>query len=172
MAEHDARRTVRMADSHINPDSREPIAPDYAARPSCLVLHGLGGGAYELGPIIDALKSQGLRVSCPVLPGHEGPGPVMPPSSWRDWAVTADSAFDELGAEGRPVAVIGFSTGALLALDLAIRKPVARQVLLAPFLAIRFSRLIPLHPSKYLRPIARVFPDVRRRPPAVRDSET
>jgi carboxylesterase len=49
---------------------------------------------------------------------------------------------------------------------------VARQVLMAPFLAIRFSRLIPLPAAVYLRQIARVFPNLRRRPPAVRDRET
>jgi carboxylesterase len=135
------------------------------------VLHGLGGGAYELAPIIAALEAEGLRVSSPVLPGHEGPGPVMPSSSWRDWAATAEAAFDELATEGRPVAVVGFSTGATLGLYLAGRRPVARQALLAPFLAIRYSRLIPLHPSIYLRPVARVLPNLRRRPPAVRDHE-
>jgi carboxylesterase len=140
-------------------------------RPSCLVLHGLGGGAYELGPIIAALEAEGLPVSAPVLPGHEGPGPVMPSSCWRDWAATAEAVFDDLAAAGRPVVVVGFSTGALLALYLAGRRPVARLVLLAPFLAIRFSRLIPLRPAVYLGPLARVIPNLRRRPPAVRDRE-
>ncbi len=31
-------------------------------KPSCLVLHGLGGGPYELQPLIDALEAEGLRV--------------------------------------------------------------------------------------------------------------
>ncbi len=158
-------------DSEKTLDPRGLDIPDDPPRPSCLVLHGLGGGSYELSPIISALEAEGLRVSSPVLPGHEGPGPVMPSSSWRDWAATAEGAFDELTAEGRPVVVVGFSTGATLALYLASRKPVARQVLLAPFLAIRHSRLIPLHPSVYLRHLARLIPNVRRRPPAVRDPE-
>jgi carboxylesterase len=152
-------------------DTGGPVGPDNRNRPSCLVLHGLGGGAYELAPVIAGLEGEGLRVSAPVLPGHEGPGPVMPSSCWRDWIATAEAAFDELSAEGTPVVVVGFSTGAILALYLASRRPVARQVLLAPFLAIRFSRLIPVHPSVYLRHIARVFPNLRRRPPAVRDPE-
>lgn len=140
-------------------------------RPSCLVLHGLGGGAYELSPIIEALEAEGLPVSVPVLPGHEGPGPIMPSSSWRDWAAAVTAAYDDLSARGAPVVVIGFSTGATLALHLAGRRPVARQILLAPFLAIRFSHLIPIPPATYLRYIARLIPDLRRRPPAVRDRE-
>jgi len=61
-------------------------ARDSAGResPSCLALHGLGGGPYEIGPLIDALKADGLRVEAPILPGHEPLGPVMPALSWRE----------------------------------------------------------------------------------------
>jgi carboxylesterase len=142
-----------------------------ASKPSCLILHGLGGGPYELSPLIEALKAAGVPVSAPVLPGHEGPGPVMPASNWRDWAATAESAFDELAASGEPVFVVGFSTGAILALYLTSRRPVARLVLLAPFMSIRFSGLVPLRPATYLRHVARVIKNLPRRPPAVRDRE-
>src|SRR6478752_6372984 len=87
-------------------------------RPSCLVLHGLGGGPYELEPLLAALRAEGLRTLSPVLPGHEGPGPVMPASRWADWAATAEAGFDELASAGGPVAVVGFSTGGTLALRL------------------------------------------------------
>ncbi len=142
---------------------------DRQSRPSCLVLHGLGGGRYELEPVIAALEAEGLRISTPVLPGHDGPGPVMPASCWRDWAATVESSFDELAAGGGPVVVIGFSTGATLALHLAGRRPVARLVLLAPFLAIRYSGLIPFRPATVLGLLSRVRPDLPRRGPAVRD---
>ncbi len=137
--------------------------------PSCLILHGLGGGPYEIEPLIDALKADGLRVEAPILPGHEPDGPVMPASNWRGWAEATEAAFDALAAAGGPVVVIGFSTGGTLALRLATRRPVARMVLLAPFLAIRYSGLIPFRPASYLRHLAQVIPDLPRRPPAVRD---
>jgi carboxylesterase len=138
---------------------------------SCLLLHGLGGGPYELNPLIKALEADGLSVSVPLMPGHEGPGPVMPASCWRDWAAAAESAFDTMASDGMPVVVLGFSTGGTLALYLASRRPVARLVLMAPFLAIRHSGLIPLQPGSYLRHLARVMPNLPRRPPAVRDPE-
>jgi carboxylesterase len=140
-----------------------------AGLPSCLVLHGLGGGPYEFGPLIDALKGAGLQVEAPVLPGHEPIGRVMPASTWRAWAEVAEATFDRLASGGGPVVVVGFSTGATLTLHLATRRDVARMVLLAPFLAIRYSRLIPLHPATYLRKIARFLPDLPRRGPALRD---
>jgi carboxylesterase len=134
-----------------------------------LVLHGLGGGPYELEPVTTALRGAGFEVEAPVLPGHEGPGPKMPASSWKDWAGTALVSFDKLARKGASVAVIGFSTGGTLALELCTRRPVARQVLMAPFLAIRYTSMLPLRPAAYLRPLARFMPDLPRRPPAVRD---
>jgi carboxylesterase len=138
---------------------------------ACLVLHGLGGGPYEVQPLIAALEAAGVQVCAPIMPGHEGPGPVMPRSSWRDWLATAESAFDLLAVGGREVAVVGFSTGGTLALHLASDRPVARQVLLAPFLAIRYSGLIPIAPASYLRRLAQLIPNLPRRAPAVRDPE-
>jgi carboxylesterase len=137
----------------------------------CLVLHGLGGGPYELEPLVAAIEGQGYRVAAPVLPGHDGAGPRMPASSWRDWAEAAESAFDELAGRAVPVSVVGFSTGGTLALRLATRRPVARMVLLAPFLAIRYSGLVPVRPIPFLRHLARVIPSLPRRGPAVRDPE-
>jgi carboxylesterase len=110
-----------------------------------------------------------MEVSAPVLPGHQESGPTMPSSSWTEWAAAAEDAFDELARLGRPIAVIGFSTGATTALYLASRRPVARLVLLAPFLAIRYTRLIPLRPAVYVRRLARLIINLPRRPPAVRD---
>ncbi len=160
-----------MADEESQADAPAVITT-WARRPvCCLVLHGLGGGPYELRPLIAALEHAGLVVAAPVLPGHDGPGPTMPASKWSAWAETADAAYDELAAAGGPVALIGFSTGATLALYLASRKAVARQVLMAPFLAIRYTGLIPLRPASYLRHLAQLIPDLPRRPPAVRDPE-
>lgn len=148
-----------------------PLIPEANGPPSVLALHGLGGGRFELEPLIEALERSGSKVLAPVLPGHEVLGPVMPASNWLDWAKAAESSFDELAALGRPVVVVGFSTGGTLALYLASRRPVARLVLLAPFLAIRYASLIPMNPIVALRAIARFLPDLPRRFPPARDSE-
>lgn len=140
--------------------------------PGCLLLHGLGGGPYELGRLPEALRAAGWLVSAPVLPGHEGPGPRMPTSRWEDWLEAARRAYEGLtAATGRPAAVLGFSTGGTLGLRMALEARPAGLVLLAPFLAIRYSGLVPIRPLSYLRRVARHVPDLPRRPPAVRDSQ-
>jgi carboxylesterase len=65
--------------------------------------------------------------------------------------------------------VIGFSTGGTLALELAASESVDRLVLIAPFLAIRFSPLVPLPTENWLGLIAHWIPHLPRRSPAVRD---
>ncbi len=142
-----------------------------SSAPSCLVLHGLGGGPYELGPLIEALESAGCRVHAPVLPGHDGPGPFMPHSHWRDWERAVVEHFDALSAAGSPVTVVGFSTGATLALRLALVRPIAGMVLLAPFLAIRHLGGLPFRARAVLGPAARLVRSIPRRGPAVRDPE-
>jgi carboxylesterase len=160
-----------MSDPRSITGATASVSDGESGRPLCLVLHGLGGGPYELAPLIADLECAGVRVAAPVLPGHEGPGPVMPRSSWRDWAAAAESACDDLAAMGQPVSVVGFSTGATLALYLASRRPVSSLVLLAPFLAIRYTHLVPVRPANYLGPLSRLIPNLPRRPPAIRDRD-
>jgi len=135
------------------------------APPSCLILHGLGGGPFELAPLTAAIRGAGVEAVVPVLPGHDGAGPRMPGSTWTEWAGAVESAYDDLSGRtvGGRVSVVGFSTGAMLALHLATRRPVSRLLLLAPFLAIRFARWIPIRSSVWLGPIARVVPHLPRR---------
>jgi carboxylesterase len=137
-----------------------------------LLVHGLGGGPFELEPLRASLSAAGRRVAIPTLPGHEASGSIMPPSRWQDWYDTVEHHFDELASDGQPVAVIGFSTGGTLSIRLSLRRPVARLVLLAPFLAIRYARFVPvLKPEQYLRWLARVMPDLPRKAPPIRDPQ-
>lgn len=141
-------------------------------RSACLLLHGLGGGTYELEPVRRALEGAGILVEAPVLPGHEGPGPRMPASRWTDWLEAAERARDRLAERAGPGAridALGFSTGGTLALALAARRPLDRLVLAAPFFRIKYSDLIPVPPEKYLGMLARVAPNLPRRPPAARE---
>ena len=133
---------------------------------ACLILHGLGGGPYEAGPLIEAIRGTGLDIEVPTYPGHEGPGPRMPSSTWQEWSGAAVAAFDRLAASHRAVAVAGFSTGGTIALHLAAMRPVAR---LAPFLAIRHRWYYGARPEVYLETLGRLFQNVPRRRACIRD---
>jgi carboxylesterase len=135
-----------------------------------LVLHGLGGGPYELQPVIDGLTARGVDFRAIVLPGHEGGRRVMPCSHAAEWTAAVEGAYEGLAEGGRPVAVVGFSTGGTLALELASRRPVLRLVLLAPFLAIRYTTALPFPSLGVVNWLSKVMPDLPRRDPPVRDT--
>lgn len=135
-----------------------------------LAIHGLGGGPYELAPVIERLKGAGHEVIAPTLPGHEGGARIMPPSRWEDWVACVDEAYDGLAKKGA-VMVVGFSTGATLALGLSLRKEVQRMALLSPFLAIRYTTWLPFRSASAIKLMIRVMPDLPRRAPPVREPE-
>jgi len=140
--------------------------------PPCLAVHGLGGGPYELQPLVDALRAAGRDVEAVTLPGHDVPGPTMPASTWPEWVATVGARLDALAVgRDRPPVLIGFSTGATVALYLASRRPVDRLVLIAPFLAIRGAGRLPFRAATVVKALARVAPNVPRRRPAVRDRD-
>lgn len=48
-----------MVGEGAQPDAPVVISTRAERPTSCLILHGLGGGPYELGPLIAALESSG-----------------------------------------------------------------------------------------------------------------
>ena len=88
-----------------------------------------------------ALHAAGMTVSIPRLPGHGTDGSDFLQTGWRDWLRACTDEMLELCARHRPVSLVGFSMGSLLALILAARFPVARLALLAPPIRSRDPRL-------------------------------
>ncbi len=103
---------------------------------ACLLIHGLGGGVYELQPLGERLHQQGWTVRGMNLPGHDQPTPRMPDSAWPQWVDCVYTEYQQLRQNHDQVAVVGFSNGGLLALHLAARVALSRLVLLAPFLGM------------------------------------
>lgn len=96
-------------------------------RGAVLCLHGLTGTPFEVRPLGEALAREGFAVRGPVLAGHAARAEDLVKTSWVDWLATAEAALDEVARRngGRPVGVVGFSTGALLALRLCRIRPAA-----------------------------------------------
>jgi len=132
-----------------------------------LLVHGLGGGPYELQRLGEHLhRALGWTVRALQLPGHRQAGTWMPHSTWPQWLAGVEEALDRLerdtGVAG--VHLVAFSMGTLPALRLAARGRLkGALVLLAPFLAVFRPWGLSLD---WATRLARSVP---RRPPPLRD---
>jgi carboxylesterase len=111
---------------------------------SVLCLHGITGTPYEVRPVAEALGRAGCTVEAPMLAGHGGSLRDLAITRWPDWLRSAQLALEGLLARngGRPVAIVGFSMGGLLALRLARLFPkqvAALAVIAAPLRLRRFQ---------------------------------
>lgn len=137
---------------------------------ACLLLHGLGGGIYELQWLAERLLGLGLTVQGFNYPGHDQPAPRMPRSSWPEWYGRVLEHYLALQLEYRRVSVVGFSTGGLLALHLAFAHPLHKLVLLSPFFAIRHQWYYGLRPEQYLNSIGWLLEEIPRLQLPIRDA--
>jgi len=89
------------------------------------IIHGLGDHAGRYGRAVRALVDKGFVVEAIDLPGHgRSYGPRGHVESWDEYREAMEAWWDrprELG--GPPIALVGHSMGALLALEWAIRRP-------------------------------------------------
>lgn len=116
------------AGSAADPFTRAPdfnrsfeLVPD-DARGSVLLLHGMSDSPYSLHTIGRTLFERGYRVLGLRLPGHGTAPSGLRSVRWQEMAAATRLATDHLLADGGelPFHVIGYSTGAGLALDLAL----------------------------------------------------
>ncbi len=91
-------------------------------RGGILLLHGLTDSPYSLRALGNELHERGYHVVGLRLPGHGTVPAALKKARWQDWAAAASLAMAHLAAEvgERPVHIAGYSTGASLALDLAM----------------------------------------------------
>lgn len=129
-----------------------------------LLVHGLGGGTYELQWLGDALFERlGVTVEAIQLPGHQTPSLLMPFSHSAQWLQAVERAIESLPA---PVHVIGFSTGASVVLRLAQTRSLSgRLIALAPFIAVYRPRFLPFAPEVMLDALPWMTQVPRRLPP-------
>lgn len=105
-------------------------------RTGVLLMHGLCGTPTEMRFVANGLARTGCTVYCPMLAGHGGNKEDIKHTTWQDWYRSAETALDRLREDCDTVIVGGLSTGALLALMLAARRPadVQATALMAPTL--------------------------------------
>lgn len=149
--------------------SNEPFFREGTSGEACLLLHGLGGGSFEMQLLAEHLHDAGHAVQTINYPGHDRPATMMPASRWEQWYAHVEHAFLLLRARFDTITVIGFSTGCLLGLHLAARHRVERLIALSPFLGVRHQWYYVLRPESYLFSIGHLVPFVPRLPSPVKD---
>ena len=84
-----------------------------------LLLHGMSDSPYSLRALGEALNSHGYQVIGLRSPGHGTAPSGLKRATWQDMAAAVKLAMEHLESSlgSRPIHIIGYSTGASLALD-------------------------------------------------------
>ena len=88
-----------------------------------LLLHGMTDSPYSLRALGETLHQRGHQVVGLRLPGHGTAPSGMTTVSWQDMSAAVQLAMTHLGNRvgNKPIHIIGYSTGAALALDYALQ---------------------------------------------------
>ena len=132
-----------------------------------VLIHGFTGSPSELQLLAEALNSEGYGVEVPLLMGHGTNLNELMGVHPQQWIDPLDALINRLLSEGQKVVVGGLSLGSILSLQLALRYPQIKALLLysppvrsgdprrflAPFL-IRFTQSLPKPASDFFDPSA------------------
>ena len=137
------RRLERVVAARLGPPGIDglvagagPIALDAGPR-TALLLHGFGDTPESLAGLARYLHARGWTVRVPLLPGHGRTVRAFAASTAAEWDGAAREAYATLAHSGRPVALVGQSMGAALAVRVAAdHRTVPAMVLLAPLLSL------------------------------------
>ena len=92
-------------------------------RSGVLLIHGLTGTPAEMRFVAKGLHDRGFTVYGMQLDGHCGNEADLLATGWKDWTASVDKAATHLSRSVDRFFVGGLSMGALLALQLAARRP-------------------------------------------------
>ena len=132
-----------------------------------VLIHGFTGSPSEMQLLAQALNSEGYGVEVPLLMGHGTKLTDLMGVHPQQWIDPLDALITRLLSEGQRVVVGGLSLGSILSLQLALRYPQIKALLLysppirsgdprrflAPLL-IRFTQSLPKPASDFCDPIA------------------
>ena len=132
-----------------------------------VLIHGFTGSPPEMQPLAEAFNAEGYGVQVPLLVGHGTTLSDLMEVHPQQWIDPLDALITRLLSEGQKVVLAGLSLGSILSLQLALRYPQIKALLLysppvrsgdprrflAPFL-IRFTQSLPKQASDFFDPIA------------------
>lgn len=153
----DSERTSKVAFGRYTPGSlvairaldtqgnRSGLRLHPQARGVVVLLHGLSDSPYSLHAVGDAFYARGISTISVRLPGHGTVPAALLRTAWEDWYGVVELAMTEAArvSHGQPIYLVGYSTGAPLALLNALdaaqdpgRPQLARLILISPALAV------------------------------------
>ena len=98
----------------------------------CLLIHGFGGGPFELMALKRRLEKDSVTAVDVSLPGHMRDRRALRQCSYKDWIKAVDEVYWGIASHVKPqnIYIVGFSMGGLLGSHLASKYPVGRLVTL------------------------------------------
>ena len=132
-----------------------------------VLIHGFTGSPPEMQPLAEAFNAEGYGVQVPLLVGHGTTLSDLMEVHPQQWIDPLDALITRLLSEGQKVVLAGLSLGSILSLQLALRYPQIKALLLysppvrsgdprrflAPLL-IRFTQSLPKPASDFFDPSA------------------
>lgn len=102
--------------------NRSYVLPAQPQKAVALLMHGLSDSPYSLRSIALALQANGVTAYGLRLPGHGTLPGELDRADWPDWAAAAEMALADIRKmhPGVPLYVVGYSTGAALAVKAAV----------------------------------------------------
>ena len=116
----DRRTTVRQQ-RMMGHGEMELFAPGRA--PVLVAMHGFGGTAAEIMPVLRAVADAGFAVEGALLPGHGSRVEELQDQTYDTWLAATRARFDAAVSKYGQVVLLGFSLGSLLAIHIASERP-------------------------------------------------
>jgi carboxylesterase len=113
------------------------LQPSRPARAGVLLVHGFTASPWEMRLFGEALAAEGYLAFGVRLPGHGTTAEDLAHRRYEEWLAAVERGYALLVERGLRCYGVGMSTGALLLLALAAKRPLQGLALLSPFLNMR-----------------------------------
>jgi carboxylesterase len=93
-----------------------------------ILVHGFGGGPFEIEPLAEQLRDYGKEICIPKLAGHTGKRADLRKGNYRDWLDSVESYAASYLSDGYEVCLVGFSMGGLICANVASKYRIKKIV--------------------------------------------
>ena len=113
------------------------LSPENPNGQAVLLIHGFTASPREMLPLGRILQKHNFTVYGVRLPGHGTSPEDLSTRRASEWQTNVKHSYQSLVKMDFEISVAGLSTGALLALNLALQHPLDKLILLSPFLQLQ-----------------------------------